>query len=101
MHQPAHGRENRTGKNQTLALYCIDTLGLLDTTAPEYELKLLSLVESILENPDIILRKQVDKLKDVKVAEMKAAGVEYDQRMEELEKIEPQARGRVHLRDLQ
>ena len=74
--------------NQTLALYCIDTLGLLDTTAPEYELKLLSLVESILENPDIILRKQVDKLKDVKVAEMKAAGVEYDQRMEELEKIE-------------
>ena len=74
--------------NQTLALYCIDTLGLLDTTAEGYELKLLSLVESILENPDIILRKQVDKLKDVKVAEMKAAGVQYDERMEELEKIE-------------
>ncbi len=74
--------------NQTLALYCIDTLGLLDTTAPEYELKLLSLVESILENPDIILRKQVDKLKSEKFVEMKAAGVEYDQRIEELEKIE-------------
>jgi superfamily II RNA helicase len=74
--------------NQTLALYCIDTLGLLDTTAPEYELKLLSLVESILENPDIILRKQVDKLKGEKVAEMKAAGIEYDDRMEALEKIE-------------
>jgi superfamily II RNA helicase len=74
--------------NQTLALYCIDTLGLLDTTAEGYELKLLSLVESILENPDIILRKQVDKLKSDKFAEMKAAGVEYDERMEELEKIE-------------
>lgn len=74
--------------NQTLALYCIDTLGLLDTTAAGYELKLLSLVESILENPDIILRKQVDKLKGDKVAEMKAAGIEYDQRMEELEKVE-------------
>ena len=74
--------------NQTLALYCIDTLGLLDTTAPEYELKLLSLVESILENPDIILRKQLDKLKGDKVAEMKAAGIEYDDRMEELEKLE-------------
>lgn len=74
--------------NQTLALYCIDSLGLLDTTAPEYELKLLSLVESILENPDIILRKQVDKLKTDKVAEMKAAGIEYDARMEELEKVE-------------
>lgn len=74
--------------NQTLALYCIDTLALLDTTAPEYTVKLLSLVESILENPDIILRKQLDKLKGDKVGEMKAAGIEYDDRMEELEKME-------------
>ena len=74
--------------NQTLALYCIDTLGLLDTGAADYALKLLSLVESILENPEIILRKQVDKLKSDKFAEMKAAGVEYDERMEALEKIE-------------
>lgn len=74
--------------NQTLALYCIDTLGLLDTTAAGYELKLLSLVESILENPDIILRKQVDKLKSDKFAELKAAGIEYDERIEALEKVE-------------
>jgi hypothetical protein len=74
--------------NQTLALYCIDTLGLLDTTAPEYAVKLLSLVESILENPDVILRKQLDKLKGDKVAEMKAAGIEYDERMEKLEELE-------------
>ncbi len=74
--------------NQVLSLYCIDTLGLLDTTAPGYELKLLSLVESILENPDIILRKQLDKAKNDKFAEMKAAGVEYDERMEELDKVE-------------
>ncbi|MGJ8640829.1 MAG: DEAD/DEAH box helicase [Opitutaceae bacterium] len=74
--------------NQTLALYCIDTLGLVDTTAVEYPLKVLSLVESILENPDIILRKQLDKLKTDKVVEMKAAGIEYDDRMEALEKLE-------------
>ncbi|MGB0259750.1 MAG: DUF3516 domain-containing protein, partial [Coraliomargarita sp.] len=74
--------------NQVLSLYCIDTLGLLDTTAPGYELKLLSLVESILENPDIILRKQLDKAKNDKFAEMKAAGIEYDERMEELDKVE-------------
>ncbi|MEN8660958.1 MAG: DUF3516 domain-containing protein [Lentimonas sp.] len=74
--------------NQVLSLYCIDTLGLIDTTAPEYPLKVLSLVESILENPDVILRKQLDKLKGDKVAEMKAAGIEYDDRMEELEKME-------------
>ncbi len=74
--------------NQTLSLYCIDTLGLLDTTAPDYALKLLSLVEAILENPDIILRKQLDKVKGDKIEEMKAAGIEYDDRMEALEKLE-------------
>ncbi|NBB78719.1 MAG: DUF3516 domain-containing protein [Verrucomicrobia bacterium] len=74
--------------NQTLALYCIDTLGLLDMNAPDYALKLLSLAEAILEDPDAILRKQLDKLKGDKVAEMKAAGIEYDARMDELEKLE-------------
>ena len=35
-----------------------------------------------------ILRRQLDQLKDRAVAEMKADGIEYDQRMEELEKLE-------------
>ncbi|MFQ3225495.1 MAG: superfamily II RNA helicase [Lentimonas sp.] len=74
--------------NQALSLYCIDTLGLLDTTAEDYPLKMISLVEAILENPDIILRKQLDKAKTDKVMEMKAAGIQYDDRMEELEKME-------------
>lgn len=74
--------------NQTLALYLIDTLELLDQNDPDYALKLLSLVEAILENPDAILRKQLDKLKTEKVAEMKAAGIEYEERMEKLETLE-------------
>ncbi|MBK1879437.1 DEAD/DEAH box helicase [Pelagicoccus mobilis] len=74
--------------NQTLSLYCIDTLELLEEKDPEYALKLLSLAESIVENPDAILRKQLDKLKTDKVAEMKAAGIEYEERMEKLEELE-------------
>jgi superfamily II RNA helicase len=74
--------------DQTLSLYLIDTLPLLDPAAPDYALDLLTLVESILEDPDIILRKQLDKVKDQKMAEMKMSGVEYDERMEELEKLE-------------
>jgi hypothetical protein len=46
------------------------------------------LVESILEDPDIILRKQLDKIKSQKMADMKMAGIEYDERIEELEKLE-------------
>jgi hypothetical protein len=59
----------------------------------------LSLVESILENPDVVLWAQVDAAKASGSRELKAQGVEYDQRMEELEKVElPQAERRVHLR---
>ena len=74
--------------DQALSLYLHDTIPLMDLEAPDYALVLLTLVESIVEDPDIILRKQLDRVKDQKMAEMKMEGVEYDQRMEELEKLE-------------
>ena len=74
--------------DQVLSLYLLETIPLMDPQAPDYALVLLTLVESILENPDIILRKQLDKVRDQKMAEMKMEGIEYDQRMEELEKCE-------------
>ena len=74
--------------DQALSLYLLDTIPLIDPQQPDYALLLLTLVESILEDPDIILRKQLDRVKDQKMAEMKMEGVEYDQRMEELEKLE-------------
>ncbi len=49
--------------DQTLSLYLLETIPLLDPEAPDYALDLLTLVESILENPEIILRKQLDKVK--------------------------------------
>jgi superfamily II RNA helicase len=74
--------------DQALSLYLLDTLPLVDPQAPDYPLVLLTLVESILEDPDLILRKQLDKLKTRKMAEMKMAGIEYDERLEELDKLE-------------
>ncbi|MFB3854010.1 MAG: DEAD/DEAH box helicase [Vicinamibacterales bacterium] len=74
--------------DQTLSLYLLETIPLLDPESPDYALDLITLVESILENPDIILRRQLDRIKDRKIAEMKAAGLDYEQRMEELEKLE-------------
>ncbi len=74
--------------NQTLSLYLLDTIPLLDPEGPEYALDLITLVESILENPEVILRKQLDRLKGRRVAEMKMAGIEYEERMAELEKLE-------------
>jgi superfamily II RNA helicase len=74
--------------DQALSMYLLETIPLLDAGSATYALDLLTLVESILENPELILRRQLDRIKDRAVAEMKADGVEYEQRMEELEKLE-------------
>ena len=73
---------------QALGLFVVDAIERLDKESPTYALDVLGLVEAVIEDPEVILRAQVDKLKTHKVAELKAAGVEYEQRMEELEKIE-------------
>ena len=72
---------------QTLSLYMLDTLAQLDASAPTHALDILTLVESILEHPGPILMQQVSRLKGERVAELKAEGMEYEQRMEELEKV--------------
>ncbi len=73
--------------NQALGLYLIDTLTYLDPEDNEFHLKLLSLIEAILENPDAILNAQLRLAREDAIAEMKEDGLNYDQRMEELEKI--------------
>jgi len=72
----------------TLSLYLIDTLSLLDPGDPEYALNVLTLAESIIEDPDAVLYKQIDRIKGEKIAELKAQGMSYEERMMELENIE-------------
>jgi superfamily II RNA helicase len=74
--------------HHALSLWLLDALPVLDPAAETYALDVLTLVESILENPDFILRQQLDVVKRAKLAELKLAGVEYDERMAELEKLE-------------
>ncbi|MGH8019085.1 MAG: DUF3516 domain-containing protein, partial [Opitutaceae bacterium] len=74
--------------HQTLSLYLIDTLPLLDPDSADFPFDVLTLCESIVEDPDAILRRQVDKLKTAALGEMKAAGIDYEERMEKLEQIE-------------
>ncbi|PWJ35414.1 DEAD/DEAH box helicase [Fibrobacter succinogenes] len=74
--------------NQPLSLYLLDTLPKLDKDSPEYALDVITLCESILENPEAILRIQQSKARDARMNELKAQGMEYNQRLEELEKVE-------------
>ncbi|MGB1130157.1 MAG: DEAD/DEAH box helicase [Haloferula sp.] len=74
--------------HQALGLWLLDAIPQLDAEDGEYPLNLLSLVEAILEDPAAVIRKQLDKAKGELLAELKADGVEYDERMEMLEQVE-------------
>lgn len=74
--------------NQALSLWVIEVLEVLDKEDPEYALDVLTLVEASLEDPGAVLRRQLDTLKGRAIDEMKAEGIEYDERMAKLEKIE-------------
>ena len=88
--------------DQALSLYLLETIPLLDPDSETHALDLLTLVESILENPELVLRRQLDKLKGEAVAKMKAEGLDYDQRMAGAgEARVPEAAARFRLRDLQ
>jgi superfamily II RNA helicase len=74
--------------HHALALWLIDTAPTLDPESPTYALDMLTLVESMLEDPTFVLRQQLEMLKREKLGELKMAGVEYEERIAELEKLE-------------
>jgi superfamily II RNA helicase len=74
--------------NQALSLYVVEAVDVLEPDDPAYPLDVLTLVEATLEDPWAVLYRQTDTLKGRAVAAMKAEGLDYDERMAELEKIE-------------
>jgi hypothetical protein len=73
--------------HQSLALYLVDAVGMLDRDSPDYARDALSLVEAILEDPRPVIQQQVQQAKAELVARLKAEGVEYEERMEQLAKV--------------
>ncbi len=74
--------------HHAMALYLMDTVNKLDPYTDSYALDVLTLAEAIVENPENILRRQLDIIKRDKVNAMKAEGIPYDERMAELEDLE-------------
>ncbi|HEX8795764.1 MAG TPA: DUF3516 domain-containing protein [Polyangiaceae bacterium] len=74
--------------HHALSLWLVEVVEALEKESPTYALDVLTLVESILEDPDFVLRQQLEVLKRAKLAELKMAGVEYEERVAELEKLE-------------
>ena len=72
--------------NQPLSLFAIEAIEALDMEAPDYAWQVLSVVESTLEDPKVVLMAQLDKIKDNLISDLKREGVEFDERMEQLDK---------------
>ncbi len=66
----------------------LEAVPRLDASAPTWPLDVVSVVESTLANPGPILAAQLDRVKAEAMAAMKAAGVEYHDRIAALDKLE-------------
>ena len=73
--------------NQPLAHFALAALDLLDKESDEHTLDIISVIEAVLETPRQILFAQQHQARGEAVAEMKADGLEYDERMALLDQI--------------
>ncbi|MGD8202407.1 DEAD/DEAH box helicase [Ornithinimicrobium sp. W1679] len=83
----APGVQENFALNQPLAPFALASLELFDRESPTYALDVLSVVESVLDDPMPVLVAQRYKARGEAVARMKADGLEYDERMAELEEV--------------
>ena len=74
--------------HQPLSLFAVEALGVLDAGDAGYPLDVLSVIESVLENPGVVLAAQIERLRNDLLGELKAQGVPYEERMERLAAVE-------------
>src|SRR3712207_4506147 len=73
--------------NQPLSTFALAAIDLLDPASDTYAMDVVSVVEATLDDPRQILAAQLNKAKGEAVAQMKAEGIEYEERMELLEEV--------------
>ena len=71
-----------------LSPFVPDAVELLDHEDINYALDVLTVVESVLENPGVVLAKQRDKARDELFVELKREGVDYEERLARLDEVE-------------
>lgn len=73
--------------DQPLSPFLLAALELLDPEDDAYALDVISMAEATLENPRQVLRAQERQERDRAMADMKADGVEYEERLERIADI--------------
>lgn len=70
-----------------LSAFALAAFEILDPASATYALDVVSVLESTLDDPRPLLLAQRKVARDAAIAEMKADGIEYEERMERLEEI--------------
>ncbi|MFN8098317.1 MAG: DUF3516 domain-containing protein [Dermatophilaceae bacterium] len=73
--------------NQPLSAFAVAALGLLDVEDPAYALDVVSVIEATLEDPRPVLMAQQFAARGEAVAQMKAEGLDYDERVALLDDV--------------
>jgi superfamily II RNA helicase len=73
--------------NQPLSPLALAAVELLDRESPSYPLDVLSIIEATLDDPRQVLSAQLFKARGEAVAQMKADGIEYEERLELLGEV--------------
>lgn len=73
--------------DQPLSPFLLAALELLDPQSDTYALDVISMVEATLEDPKQVLKAQQRQARDKAMAEMKADGLDYDERIDKLQEV--------------
>jgi hypothetical protein len=73
--------------NQPLSTFALAAIEVLDPDGDTYALDVVSVIEATLDDPRQVLAAQLNKARGEAVAQMKAEGIEYDERIELLEQV--------------
>ena len=74
--------------NQPLSPFVVEMLNQLDHESDTYPVDVVSVVESVLEQPTVVLQRQLDHIKQLELTRLKSNGVEYEERMTRLAELE-------------
>jgi superfamily II RNA helicase len=73
--------------NQPLSTFALGAFDVLDPDSPTYALDVLSVIEATLDDPRQVLAAQENKARGAAIADMKADGIEYEERMELIQDV--------------
>ena len=82
--------------HQPLSLWAIEAIDQLEDALPDgtgdevvHALAVLTVIESVIETPSVVIASQLDLAKRNLLADLKSQGVEYEERMNRLAEVEP------------